>query len=81
MFDLCGELGLSATAGDLGCGELKAADEVFIASTAGGIMPVTKIDAASIGDGKVGAITRELTSLYWKKHADPSWSTLVTALV
>ncbi|ESZ37597.1 branched-chain amino acid transferase [Mesorhizobium sp. L2C054A000] len=81
VFDLCSELGMSAMADDIGPGEIKAADEVFITSTAGGIMPVTRIDAALIGNGKVGSVTRELTSLYWKKHADPSWSTLVTALV
>ncbi|ESX20950.1 branched-chain amino acid transferase [Mesorhizobium sp. LSJC255A00] len=81
VFDLCSELGMSAMADNIRPGEIKAADEVFITSTAGGIMPVTRIDAALIGDGKVGSVTRELTSLYWKKHADPSWSTLVTALL
>ncbi|MBM2716083.1 aminotransferase class IV [Mesorhizobium caraganae] len=74
VFDLCSELGLSAAAGDVGRGELKAADEVFITSTAGGIMPVTKIDDAAVGDGKVGAVTCKLMDLYWKKHADPAWS-------
>lgn len=78
VFDLCGALDISATAGEIGRHQLKASDEVFITSTAGGIMPVTKIDDAAVGDGKVGAVTRQLMDLYWKKHADPRWSTPVT---
>ncbi|QRM32269.1 aminotransferase class IV [Microvirga sp. VF16] len=78
VFDLCDELGLSATAADVTCDELKGADEVFITSTAGGIMPVTRIDSTSIADGQVGSITRQLMDLYWKKHADPAWSTPVS---
>ncbi|WP_287331775.1 aminotransferase class IV [Mesorhizobium sp.] len=77
VFDLCSELGLSASASDFNRAELKGADEVFITSTAGGIMSVTKIDDTVIGDGRVGAVTRQLTDLYWTKHADPAWSTPV----
>ncbi|MDX8529057.1 aminotransferase class IV [Mesorhizobium sp. MSK_1335] len=78
VLDLCDELFLSAAVGDIAPNELKAADEVFITSTAGGIMPVTRIDDVEVGDGKVGALTRRLMELYWKKHADPTWSTPVT---
>ncbi|MHA6684022.1 aminotransferase class IV [Mesorhizobium sp. A556] len=74
VFDLCAETGLWANAADLAVPALKQADEVFITSTAGGIMPVTRVDGAAIGDGKVGPITRHLTKLYWDKHADPDWS-------
>ncbi|TIT28621.1 MAG: branched-chain amino acid transferase, partial [Mesorhizobium sp.] len=76
-FDLCAEAGLSAAAVDVGVAALKAADEVFITSTAGGIMPVTAIDDAPVADGKVGPITSRLMGLYWKKHQDPAWSSPV----
>ncbi|WP_352627501.1 aminotransferase class IV, partial [Mesorhizobium sp. M0187] len=49
VFDLCEELGLSVIAGDIDRDELKGADEVFITSTAGGIMPVSKIDDTIVG--------------------------------
>ncbi|WP_292584038.1 aminotransferase class IV [Mesorhizobium sp.] len=78
VFDLCAELDWPVTIGDLRPEQLKAADEVFITSTAGGIMPVTKVDYEEIGDGKIGPVTRQLTDLYWGKHADPAWSTPVT---
>ncbi|MER9638838.1 aminotransferase class IV [Mesorhizobium sp. M0228] len=77
VFDLCAESGLSASATDISRAEIKGADEVFITSTAGGIMPVTRIDDAVIGNGQVGPITRQLMDLYWQKHDDPAWSTVV----
>ncbi|MER9597581.1 MULTISPECIES: aminotransferase class IV [unclassified Mesorhizobium] len=77
VFDLCAEAGLAAAATDVCIAALKAADEVFITSTAGGIMPVTTIDGAPVANGKVGAITSRLTALYWQKHEEPAWSTPV----
>ncbi|TPK97546.1 branched-chain amino acid transferase [Mesorhizobium sp. B2-4-12] len=77
VFDLCGEEGLIAEATDVGVAALKAADEVFITSTAGGIMPVTEIDGAAVAGGKVGPVTNRLMTLYWRKHDDPAWSSPV----
>jgi branched-chain amino acid aminotransferase len=77
VFDLCAELNIPAEAGDLGVTELRSADEVFITSTAGGIMAATRIDGALVAEGKIGPITRTLTDLYWKKHEDPAWSLAV----
>ncbi|WP_352493328.1 aminotransferase class IV [Mesorhizobium sp. M0118] len=77
VFDLCAEIGLSATAVDVSRAEVKAADEVFITSTAGGIMPVTRIDDTAIANGLVGSITRRLMDLYWQKHDEPAWSTAI----
>ncbi len=61
VLELCAELGIPAGAGTLSVAGLKGADEVFITSTAGGIMPVT----------------RALIELYWAKHEDPAWTTPV----
>ncbi|MER9426001.1 aminotransferase class IV [Mesorhizobium sp. M0317] len=77
VFDLCAEIGLSATAADISRAEIKGADEVFITSTAGGIMPVTRIDDTAIANAHVGSITRRLMDLYWHKHDEPAWSTAV----
>ncbi|MDR7219995.1 aminotransferase class IV [Aminobacter aminovorans] len=78
VFDLCSEAGLVAEALDVSVETLLGADEVFITSTAGGIMPVTKIDGAPVANGKVGPITSRLKDAYWAKHDDPDWSTPVT---
>lgn len=77
VFDLCQEIGLTVAAADLSREELNQADEVFITSTAGGIMPVTRVDSSTIGTGAVGTVTRRLTDLYWQKHFDENWSTPV----
>ena len=77
VFDLCKEMSLTVAAADLSRLELSQADEVFITSTAGGIMPVTQVDGSRIGNGGVGNVTRQLTDLYWQKHSDPAWSTAV----
>ncbi|CAN7167251.1 aminotransferase class IV [Aminobacter sp. LjRoot7] len=77
VFDLCAEASLAADAQDVSVEALLSADEVFITSTAGGIMPVTKIDGAPIANGKVGPITTRLKDAYWAKHDDPDWSSPV----
>lgn len=75
--ELCAELGLATEQAPLSAEALRAAEEVFITSTAGGIMPVTKIDGAPVGDGRPGPATAALTEAYWAKHADPAWTTPV----
>lgn len=73
--ELCTELSAPITEAPLSIAQLRAADEVFITSTAGGIMPVSQIDGQAVGDGKPGAFTARLTKLYWDKHTDPAWTT------
>ena len=75
--ELCGELNVEAVTETLTVEAVRGADEVFITSTAGGIMSVSKIDGAPVGDGEIGPVTQRLTSLYWEKHTDPNWSTPV----
>jgi branched-chain amino acid aminotransferase len=57
------------------------ADEVFATSTAGGIMPITRINDQPVGAGTMGPVTRRLIDAYWAKHTDPAWSTAVAELV
>jgi branched-chain amino acid aminotransferase len=54
--------------------EIRQADEVFITSTAGGIMPVTKVDGHLLGDGKPGPITLQFHKQYWSLHQDPQYA-------
>ncbi len=60
--------------GDTPIGSLYTADEVFLTSTAGGVMPITVLDGAPVGDGKVGPVTRKIWDRYWALHADPKLS-------
>ena len=58
--------------------DLKQAEEVFITSSAGGVMPVTRIDDVAVGDGAPGPITRRMSDLYWASHADPVYITPIS---
>jgi len=66
--ELCEELGYRIQPGPVAPEELLLADEVFLSSTAGGIMPVTRVDDATIGNGQPGTVTTTLKELYWAKH-------------
>ena len=67
--ELAAELGLQATAGQITLDDLREADEVFISSTAGGIMAVTRVDNRILSNGAPGPITVKLRDLYWEKKA------------
>ena len=74
VLDLAKELNLPFQLSSISLEKLKSANEVFATSTAGGIMPITKINGQLIGQGAPGEITRKLHKAYWGKHSDPSWS-------
>ncbi len=75
VFDLCEILNYEVSSREVSRGELMGADEVFITSSAGGIMPVTRVDDCPIASGEVGPITKELKSLYWARHEFADWIT------
>ncbi|MDC0058057.1 aminotransferase class IV [Pelagibacteraceae bacterium] len=80
VFDLAKELNLFIFKKSISLKELQSANELFATSTAGGIMPITKISGKKVGDGSVGNITRKLYKIYWEKHTDPHWSTSIDDL-
>lgn len=56
---------------------VREADEIFLTSTAGGVMPVTSVDGTAVGDGAPGPIARRLRDGYWSLHDDPRYATPV----
>ena len=59
---------------DVPVGSLYDADEIFLSSTAGGIMPITTLDGEPVGGGQVGPVTRRIWERYWTLHTDPRLS-------
>jgi branched-chain amino acid aminotransferase len=55
--------------------EVRRADEVFLTSTAGGVIPVTEVDGEPVGDGEPGPVTLRLREAYWDLHEDPRYAT------
>ncbi|RTE71073.1 hypothetical protein BHE90_014537 [Fusarium euwallaceae] len=47
------------------------ADEIFMCTTAGGVMPITKLEGSPVGNGEIGPITKLIWDGYWALHYDP----------
>ena len=74
VIELSAEYGFDVMQCNLSAGEVRTADEVFVTSTAGGIMPVTKIDGREISSGTPGPVTQKLQDGYWMLHEDPHYT-------
>jgi len=72
--EIATELGLKIEQREVSAGDALSADEMFATSTAGGIMPITRVNNSSVAAGKMGPITKRLIDVYWQKHIDPMWS-------
>jgi branched-chain amino acid aminotransferase len=67
IIDLAPETNVTVEEGPVPVETVQSADEIFITSTAGGVMPVTKISGRPVGDGSPGPLTQRLNRLYWSK--------------
>lgn len=77
IIELAAESGIACEVRPVSAAELADADEIFITSTAGGVMPVTRLDGRIYGNGKPGAVTSRLHALYWARKAEGWLSTPV----
>ena len=64
VLELCGELDIDSREQDLAPYDLLTADEVFLTSTAAGLVPVVRVDGAPIGDGHPGSVYARLDAAY-----------------
>jgi branched-chain amino acid aminotransferase len=72
VLELCAELGIPAEVAPIPRASLEDADEVFAATTAGGVMPVARLNARILGNDRPGPVSLRLKDLYWRKH-DEGW--------
>lgn len=72
VFELCDELGIPWQIRPLHVSELEGADELLTATTAGGVMPVARLDGRIYGNDRPGPISARLRAAYWRKH-DEGW--------
>lgn len=77
VIELAEGLNVKVEVGALPVETLRRADEIFLSSTAGGVMPVTTLDGSPLGDGGPGPLTMRLRQLYWEAHSDPKHATPV----
>jgi len=77
VLDLASEQDIPVGLDRFGADVLETAEEVFISSTAGGIIPVTMVNTKPIGDGKPGKITSLIRKRYWEAHDEDRWTSPV----
>jgi len=69
IFELADELGISCRESNLETYDVHTADEAFMSGTPFCMLPVTSLNGAAIGDGKVGAVFTKLLSV-WSKNME-----------
>lgn len=74
VIELATKYGYEVMQHNLSADEARTADEMFVTSTAGGVIPVTKIDGCKIGSGTPGPVTLKLQQGYWTAHEDPHYT-------
>jgi branched-chain amino acid aminotransferase len=77
VIELAEELGIPCSIEPMSADRLRAADEIFLTSTAGGVMPVTVLDGQTIADGEPGKVTMLVRELYWDAHDRSQWTAAV----
>ncbi len=77
VFELCEALGIACRTGRITADELREADEIFTSTTAGGVMPVARIDGRILGNDRPGPLTTRIRDLYWAWHQDGRYATPV----
>jgi len=73
VIELCGALGIALRVEPIPSADLASADEVFISSTGGGVLPIAKVDGKPLGAAFPGPLTRRLQDAYWALHDDPRY--------
>lgn len=74
VIEIAREGGLRVQVGDIPVDDLYRATEMFLTSTAGGVMPVATLDGLPVGDGGPGSVTMKIRDRYWELHRDPRYT-------
>lgn len=71
VLELAGELGIEADMRKVSIPELYDADEVFLTTTVGGVVPITRLGRNRVlGNGSAGPVTWQLREAYWSRKRD-----------
>ncbi|KZY30309.1 branched-chain amino acid--2-keto-4-methylthiobutyrate aminotransferase [Roseovarius sp. HI0049] len=78
VLDLAREAGLRTEERPLPVAELMQADEVFLSTSGGGVVPVAQINERSFSNGRPGPMGAALRKRYFDRLADPAFRTDIT---
>ncbi len=68
VIELCGMEGIPFETRSVHPEELRGADEAFATSSAGGVLPITRVDDKPLGNGAPGMVTSQLFDAYWRNR-------------
>ena len=76
VLEMAEHLGINTSVRSLSVEELLDADEVFLSSSGGGVIPIIRVNERIFGNGASGPISVQLNETYWKwtsleKYRDP----------
>ena len=76
VLEMAEHLGINTSVRSLSVEELLEADEVFLSSSGGGVIPIIRVNETIFGNGASGPISVKLNETYWKwttleKYRDP----------
>jgi branched-chain amino acid aminotransferase len=74
VIEMAQQLGIPVEVRALPADEVRRASEVFLSTSGGGVLPVTRVDGEPVAGGDVGSVTLQLARTYWEWHADPRYS-------
>jgi branched-chain amino acid aminotransferase len=69
VIELAREMDLAVAVRPVAVAELRDADEILLVTTAGGIMPASRIDGRIMGNDRPGPVFRRLHDAFWDKRA------------
>jgi len=73
VFKIARAAGYTAEAGNIGLYDAYTADEIFLTSTAGGLIPVARLDGRDIGAAVPGPVFKEFSSAYAGMLGSAEW--------
>ena len=68
VLEICEELSIPSLASDILKDDFINAQEIFIATTAGGVVPVTRINGRILCNDVIGPTTNKILQTYWEWH-------------
>jgi branched-subunit amino acid aminotransferase/4-amino-4-deoxychorismate lyase len=72
--EIAKDIGIEVIVGEVPVEDLYRSTEMFLTSTAGGVMPVATLDGKPVGTGQPGPVTTKIRDRYWELHTDPRYS-------
>jgi branched-chain amino acid aminotransferase len=81
VFDLAKEMRIEAKTANLEPKELFEANEAFLSTTAGAIIPITRVNDRLLGNGAPGLMTTNIRNRYWDRRRSGWLGTRVESLL